>query len=150
SPTTRLGRIMRLPLRLLPANLVVPVLQGELIGKRWIVGSSVHGCWLGSYEIQKQRCIASQLKPGSVFYDIGANAGFYSLLACSQVAPGRVYAFEPVPRNAEYIRRHLELNGVSNVQVLTLAISDEDGSAWFRQEQTGLMGCLDPEGAPRA
>ncbi len=35
----------------------MPILQGPMRGYRWIVGSSVHGCWLGSYEFEKRRLI---------------------------------------------------------------------------------------------
>ena len=49
------GRTLRLPLRLVPKSAVVPILQGPLRGKRWIAGSSTHGCWLGTYELAKVR-----------------------------------------------------------------------------------------------
>src|SRR5579864_334767 len=70
-----LGRILRLPLRLLPRGSVVPILQGPLRGRRWIVGSSTHGCWLGSYENGEQKILQASIRPGSVVYDIGANVG---------------------------------------------------------------------------
>ncbi len=44
------GKILRLPLRIIPAQTVMPIIQGKLKGKKWIVGASNHGCWLGSYE----------------------------------------------------------------------------------------------------
>jgi len=47
------GKILRFPLRFIPTKVVVPILQGTLKGKKWIVGSSNHGCWLGSYEYEK-------------------------------------------------------------------------------------------------
>jgi hypothetical protein len=45
--TSPVGKLLRLPLRVVPKRAVVPLLQGELRGRRWIVGSSMHGCWLG-------------------------------------------------------------------------------------------------------
>lgn len=143
---TLLGKFLRYPLRLLPTELVVLVLRGPLRGSKWIVGSSLHGWWLGSFEHKKQTRIASALKPGSIFYDIGANAGFYSLLAASLVSPGKVYAFEPLPRNVSYLRRHLELNETSNVEVLDLAVSDRTGTAFFEEAACRLMGHLAQEG----
>lgn len=50
-----LGQVMRWPLRLIPRSVAVPIVQGPLRGKRWVVGSSTHGCWLGSYEYVKRR-----------------------------------------------------------------------------------------------
>src|SRR6266568_1109680 len=78
---SRTGRILRTFLRLVPREMVVPVLQGRLRGARWIVGSSTHGCWLGTYESPKQHAFAAALRPGDLVVDAGANAGFYTLLA---------------------------------------------------------------------
>ena len=79
------GRLLRLPLALIPAVLPMPVLQGPLRGYWWITGSSNHGCWLGSYEYDKQRLFARMIRAGDVVFDIGANVGFYTLLAASRV-----------------------------------------------------------------
>lgn len=129
-----LGTILRFPLDLIPKNAVVPVLQGELRGMRWIVGASRHVCWLGSYEIQKQTEVANHLKPGDVFYDVGANVGFYTLLASKAVGKqGQVYAFEPFPRNIPYIQQHVTLNKLQNVTVYEMAIADHDGLTHFQQ-----------------
>ncbi|MGE3077140.1 MAG: FkbM family methyltransferase [Dehalococcoidia bacterium] len=77
-----------------------------------------------------QEAIASLLGPGDVFYDIGANVGFFSLVASRIVGPaGAVYAFEPLPEIAGAFEENLRLNNVSNVRVLRLAVSDRDGTA---------------------
>jgi len=73
-----IGRILRRLLRAVPRGLVVPVLQGPSRGKQWIVGSTNHGAWLGSYELAKQRRFAQAVTTGSVVYDIGANVGVYT------------------------------------------------------------------------
>lgn len=106
-----LGRVLRAPLRLIPPGTVLPVLQGRLRGARWIVGAGTHGCWLGSYEYGKRRLFERLVRPGQVVWDVGANAGFYTLLASRLVgSTGSVVAIEPLPRNLSYLRRHLELN----------------------------------------
>jgi FkbM family methyltransferase len=143
---TALGRIVRLPLSLVPRDAVVRILRGPLRGKRWIVGSAIHRCWLGFYEYEKQKLISREVRPGSVFWDVGANVGFYSLLASKLVGSGKVFAFEPVPRNLAYLREHLALNRVANVQVLSIAVSDKNGSSHFKTEETGFMGHLSGEG----
>jgi FkbM family methyltransferase len=142
SSESTLGKIARLPLALLPGELILPILQGPLRGKQWISGSATHGCWLGSYECEKQQAIAREVWPGAVFYDVGANVGFYSLLSSLLVGRGKVFAFEPAPRNLPYLRSHLELNRAGNVEVLPLAISDTIGEAQFQIEPSGLMGHL--------
>jgi FkbM family methyltransferase len=141
--TTLIGRICRYPLRIVPKTMTVPILQGPLRGKKWIVGSQRHAFWLGGYEPHLQRLIAREVKPGEIFYDVGANVGFYSLLASVLVGPGKVFAFEPLPANVAYLRQHLVLNSAENVEVLELAVCDQVGVLSFRTERTGAMGRLE-------
>lgn len=132
SSQSLLGRTLRLPLRLIPENVWLPILQGPLRGRRWIAGSSDHGCWLGSYEYEKQRAFARFIKPGNVIYDLGANTGFYSLMAAVLTGPaGRVAAFEPHPANVANLRKNLELNLVANCFIFEAAVSDSDGYGKF-------------------
>lgn len=139
-PESLAGKIVRYPFRALRHGIVLPILQGSLRGKKWIVGWHLHGCWLGSYEWTMQKRMAKELKPGNVFYDVGANVGLYTLLAATLVASGRVYAMEPLAANVGYLRKHLELNGIQNVEVLELAVSDQAGTAHFEAEETRAMG----------
>jgi FkbM family methyltransferase len=145
-PHTFLGRVARYPLRLLPATSVMPILRGPLRGKKWIVSSQRHAFWLGSYEPEMQRLFVKVVKPGGVFYDIGANVGFYSLLASQLVGTGKVFAFEPSPENIRYMRRHLDINRCDNVEILDLAICDREGYAYFAEDRTGSMGRLEGRG----
>ena len=127
-----LGRVMRKFLSLVPSNAVVPILQGPLRGMKWVVGSSTHGCWLGSYELEKQRCLAKLVKPGMVVYDIGAHVGFYTLYFATLTGPsGKVYAFEPARRNLQYLYKHISLNYVNNIEVYEVAVAEASGYADF-------------------
>jgi FkbM family methyltransferase len=147
--TNLLGKISRYPLRILPGTMTVPILQGPLRGRKWIVGSQRHAFWLGSYEASMQKLIAREVKPDAVFYDVGANVGFYSLLASMLVGKGKVFAFEPLPANVAYVYKHLALNAAKNVEVFELAICDQVGTAFFEQEGTGAMGRLQDQGSLR-
>jgi len=42
------GKLLRLPLKLIPEGTILPIVQGKLKGKKWIAGSSHHGFWLGT------------------------------------------------------------------------------------------------------
>jgi FkbM family methyltransferase len=77
--------------------------------------------------------ICSNVKPGDVFCDIGANMGLYSLLAAKMVgASGRVYCFEPHVGNAESLLENVALNGfMDTVDVFSLALGDRDGYGPF-------------------
>jgi FkbM family methyltransferase len=142
-----IGFLLRKGLALIPKRLVMPIMQGPMKGKRWIVGSQTHGMWLGSYEIDKQKAIKNYLKPGQVFYDIGANVGYYSLLASKYVeANGSVVAFEPLPRNLEYLSSHARLNKLSNVTIIPMALSDHSGKDKFSYKEDASSCHITPEG----
>lgn len=145
--TGLVGRLLRAPLRLLPPTARVRVLQGPLRGARWIVGSGTHGCWLGTYEIEKQRAFARLAGPGSVVFDVGAHVGFYTLLASRLVGPGgAVVAFEPLPRNLRILRQHLEENGCDNASVFAAALAEAPGSVRFRAGADSYGGSVSEGG----
>jgi FkbM family methyltransferase len=127
--------------------MAVPILQGPLKRKRWIAGSSIHGCWLGSYEYEKQKVFIKRVKPGDVVFDIGANVGFYTLLASVLVGnEGKVIAFEPLPRNLVYLNRHMKMNHCPNVTIYQYAVSDNTGEACFNASSNPSMGHLSEGG----
>jgi len=147
---TARGRLIRLPLRLVPSSAVVHVLSGANRGRRWVVGSGVHGYWLGGYERRHQQLLANLLRPGNVFFDIGAHVGFYSLLASRRVGSGgRVVAFEPSPRNVGYLKRHVALNEADNVEIVEAAVSSSNGLVRFDASGDSSMGQVrDDAGTP--
>lgn len=145
-----LGRILRFPLRLIPPGTMMPILQGQLRGKKWLVGAGSHGFWLGSYEFTKQKLFSETVRNGSVVYDVGANAGFYTLLASVLVgSTGRVFAFEPLPRNLRYLRRHIAVNRCDNVTVIAAAAGEASGRGLFKEDPNPSAGHLSrDEGFP--
>jgi FkbM family methyltransferase len=148
SGQTPIGQLLRSPLELVPKNAVVPILSGPARGLKWVVGASIHGCWLGIYERTKQKRFAAAIRPNDVVYDLGAQAGFYSLLASRLVGPqGAVYSFEPLPRNVRFLKEHIELNGITNIKIFELAISGTDGTARFADGASPLEGMLNESGA---
>ena len=141
------GRLLRLPLRAIPSNATVRVLRGPLRGARWVVGSGSHGCWLGHYEQHVQRALVSLLRPGLAVYDVGANVGFFTLLAGRLVGvDGTVVALEPSSRNVEFLERHVRLNSLDNVRVMPVAAGRESGRGTFRTGGDSSTGRLAPEG----
>lgn len=84
----------------------------------------------GQNEQPVQEAIAEHTRADMVFYDIGANIGFFTVLAASLVGPsGHVYAFEPVETNVAAINRNVRLNHFSNVTVLPVAVTERSGHA---------------------
>ncbi|MCF4967966.1 FkbM family methyltransferase [Nostoc sp. CMAA1605] len=143
-----IGKILRWPLKLIPQTTVLPILQGRLKGKRWITGSSQHGCWLGSYEYDKQILFEQTIKEGSIVFDLGAHTGFYTLLASTLVgAKGKVFSFEPMPTNIKYLKQHLQLNSIPNVTVVESAVSDKTGIDYFELNSSTFQGQLSSKGS---
>lgn len=72
----------------------------------------------GAYEIETLAFLLRQLKEGSVFVDVGANIGAFTLPAARKVgSKGCVLAVEPSPRIFPYLKRGIALNGLSNVRM---------------------------------
>jgi len=148
SGQTLLGRILRWPLALIPGESTIRILRGPLRGLRWTVGASSHACWAGTYEVDSLAAFAAAIAPGACVYDVGANAGIYTLLASRKAgASGKVYAFEPLERNLRYLHGHVAMNQLQNCVVLEVAVSDKDGTQRFSAAAWHhCMGRLAPDG----
>jgi FkbM family methyltransferase len=87
------------------------------------------------YEPATTDAVMHLLRPGDVFVDVGANVGYFTVLAALRVgAAGRVIAFEPNPAVRDQLVRHLALNGLEQrvtVADVALADRDEDGVPFF-------------------
>lgn len=95
---------------------------------------SIH-CVMNNYEPENSELIRKLLRPGGIFVDLGANVGWFTLLASSIVGPeGHVYSFEPQPSIANYLRRTLTLNDLqSRVSFHQAGVWHQSGSmrlAW--------------------
>ena len=143
-----LARILRLPLSLIPREAGVRILRGPLRGMRWVKGAGPNAYWFGTYEVSRVRAFANKLAPGAVVYDVGANVGIYSLLASLRAGPsGRVYAFEPLERNLEYLRQHIALNNLQNCTAFGQAVCNEEGTRSFSAAaMESPMAHLSPNG----
>ncbi len=82
----------------------------------------------GAYEPLVTAQVRARLGPGAVFVDVGANIGYFSLLAATLVGEaGRVVAFEPSAGNGDLIRRSLADNGFANVELHQKAVAERAG-----------------------
>lgn len=79
----------------------------------------------GLYEPDEARIFASSLSEGDVVFDVGANVGYYTILAAERVGPtGLVHAFEAVASNADRLDANVAHNRFANVAVNRCAVSD--------------------------
>lgn len=74
----------------------------------------------------------NEIKKGDICVDIGANIGYYALLESRLVGDkGKVYAIEPVPENIKLLKRNIEINQYSNIDIFQLAIGDRNDSGFI-------------------
>lgn len=84
----------------------------------------------GRYEPNEMYAVASLLRPGMCFVDVGANEGIFTLLAARLVGDsGAVHAFEPSPREAMRLADNVALNGLANVHMHRAALGNAHGTA---------------------
>ncbi len=82
----------------------------------------------GVYEPRTTEVFKCLLKPGMVVVDIGANFGYYALIAAQFVgSTGKIYACEPEPNNFRLLLNNIKINGFSNVAPLQIALSNRKG-----------------------
>jgi len=80
------------------------------------------------YEENERKFVQKFLKLGMTFFDVGANQGFYTLLAAKQVGQdGKVFSFEPVPSQIKKLRKNIKINRFRNVTTEPLAIGSKSG-----------------------
>lgn len=123
------------------------VLSGPAMGMRWIKGAGNNGCWLGTYEREKARLFAKSINKGDIVFDIGAHAGYYTLIASRMVGgKGKVYVFEPAERNAVYLRKHVEINNCKNIEIIQAAVTNYSGDALFDTRGGSYEGKINASG----
>lgn len=86
----------------------------------------------GNAELTTQTVIAERLRPGDVFYDLGANIGLYSLMAARCVGDsGKVFSFEPDAVVAERLGRNVARNSFSQVTIVESGVWSVSGALEF-------------------
>lgn len=127
-------------------NQPIFILSGPLKGWKWLPDSGNHAYWLGTYEKDYIKVFTQSLESNLVVFDVGAHTGYFTLTASRIVGnQGEVWAFEPLPRNISFIKKHLALNGCTNVKLLETAVSSHRGRAKFGS-QNSFMGHLSKKG----
>lgn len=83
--------------------------------------------YLGTFEPLESAYVKNYLKEGMTFVDVGANVGYYTLLAASLVGRnGHVIAFEPSPYAFSKLTETVCTNNIPQVYAVCAGLSDED------------------------
>jgi FkbM family methyltransferase len=101
--------------------------------------------WLGNYEARVQGVLEKLCRPGSIFYDIGANLGFFSFAVARCVGPnGKVIAFEPEQDNClrfrEMVLRNCLQGHVSLLEAAVWSYSSPAGLPFKRGRRPRAQG----------
>jgi FkbM family methyltransferase len=122
---------------------------GEGRGLKFNAGGANAGYLLGTSEPSMQAAMAALIRPKMTVFDIGANVGFFSMIAARLVGPkGRVVSFEPLPINSNQCEYNAALNAFEHVLVRTEALGNENGSANFFTSDTPTLGRFEKFGSP--
>jgi FkbM family methyltransferase len=126
-------------------RLLVPTVAGRV---NWEVDELTSQQFVrGTYELYMQKAFVDFIRPGFVVYDVGAYAGYHSLLCGLLVGPaGRVFAFEPHPHNRQSIQRQLALNLGVNVTLMAYALSDTCSSVYLNSAAGRAQSYLSDKG----
>jgi len=96
----------------------------------------------GVFEAAELAFVQKFLQPGMTVLDIGAHQGLYSLVASRRVGrSGRVFSFEPSPRERRALRLNLAINFSRNVTVEALALGSQETTADLYVVQGNQTGC---------
>lgn len=152
-PTRRAGRIAIATLQKLVGPGPVIVGTGHGAGLLLETGSlrlthiQAYGLVRGVLEPGVQEALRRHVGEGSVVYDVGANIGFFSLLAARFAGPtGAVESFEPLPAAAAGLRANIALNDARTVHVHEVAVSAGSGRAELLSVDEGSWSHLADRG----
>ena len=138
-----MNRICRRP----PPVFLMPLpkeLGGSLFSCDLRDGISREVCFTGHYEPLVTAIVRGILKPGMSFVDVGANWGYFTLLAAALLGgAGHVLALEPDPRLVKILRENVTRNNLEQVTVLPIAAGEKTGTLTLegydeRDENFGL------------
>ena len=84
------------------------------------------------YEPGTTNFLKTILKKGMNVINIGANVGYFTLLAAREVGPqGKVFAFEPFPQTVEILKKNVNSNCYKNIKIIPKAVSDKSEPSYL-------------------
>jgi FkbM family methyltransferase len=98
--------------------------------------------WIGTWEPEFAAALHQYVQPGWICYDIGGYKGYYAGIMALKGA-SEVFVFEPMPGNAEKIKKLIDLNSNLPIRVKEFAVSDTAGKTIFKLMPEETMGKLE-------
>ena len=95
----------------------------------------------GVYGELDTKIIRDNIKEGDIVIDVGANIGYYTLIFAQLVgSSGKVFAFEPEPKNFEILKKNIEINNYQNIVAEQKIVSDKSGIVKLFIAEHGIVG----------
>lgn len=89
----------------------------------------------GGFEPIQTKLFLEAINEKDVVLDLGANIGYYSVLASKLVGEkGKVFAFEPDPQNLFLLKKNVAFNQAGNVQIVEAAVGKTEGEKELSQD----------------
>jgi FkbM family methyltransferase len=127
-------------LKKLPGNIIMNLKPEEHIQQQLF--------WYGEYEKPLGIVLKRLLHPDSTFLDIGANIGYFSLLAARSAPDGYIVSFEPVSYLFEAFENNVRLNSITNIKSIKAAVSEKEETRLIYlsdMDNTGMSSFQKPE-----
>ncbi len=122
-------------------TIVAPAKFGALISCNLPDMIQAHLFYFGQWEPNLSGFLRRYLRPGDTFIDVGANIGYFSLLASSLVGPdGQIVAIEASPDIFRQLEGNIIRNGIKNIRAINVAASDHYGEVDLYRGVAGNLG----------
>jgi FkbM family methyltransferase len=155
SPSQRgCTRLLKLYRNIIPEDFLIRIndIDGDIIFDVNVRGDMDVNLWHFPelYEKEEREVFCSSIIPGCTVLDVGANIGFYTLLAAKRGA--RVFSIEADPLNAAMLRHHVEINGFRDrVTIFEMAATESDKAVPlyrhpFNLGESNILGIGRPSG----
>ena len=92
----------------------------------------------GDFEYQEVQFLKTFLRDKDIFVDIGANIGYFSIIASKKVKQGKVYSFEPTEKTFERLENSIKINECKNIHAFQIALSDKSEEREFTVSNDGF------------
>ncbi len=102
----------------------------------------------GFHDEEEAMMVKNNIKRDEIVVDLGAHIGYYTLMMAKLVGQnGKVFAFEPEPRNLKLLYKNIEVNSYRNIEVVPKAVSDINGECtlFVGQESFGANKIFKPK-----
>lgn len=83
------------------------------------------------HEPETEMVFKEMAKTSKVFFDVGANIGYFSFLVKQMSPQAKVYSFEPLPKNIEAYKKNRELNNFASMELQEVCVADKAGDTEF-------------------